>query len=125
MVPEAADFLLVAVYTLSFYSPEASVEQWFVENDAPGKINPLRMTTVFHGVGLQKDELGSSCIGSDFKAELCIQVSVERVCACLRGKSSMIQDGGREVGQEERRGGKGGVEERRREERRGGREEGW
>ena len=46
---------------------EPGVEQWFRDNDSPSRHNPLRLGTVFSGVGLERDELNSSCIGSDFK----------------------------------------------------------
>lgn len=65
--------LLIAVYSLSYCSPEEAVENWFISNDSPARHNPLRLSTVFQGVGVERDELGSSCIGYDFKAEICLQ----------------------------------------------------
>ncbi|CAD7946775.1 unnamed protein product [Amoebophrya sp. A120] len=77
MIPLVAPFLnetyLVATYSISYCSPEKSVEDWFQQNESPARHNPLRMASVFNAVGLLKDELGSSCIGYDFQAEMCLQ----------------------------------------------------
>ncbi|CAD7968189.1 unnamed protein product [Amoebophrya sp. A25] len=88
MIPLVAPFMnetyLVATFSASYCSPEKSVESWFQTNESPARHNPLRMISMFNAVGLQKDELGSSCIGYDFQAELCIQ-SIDLVRAPEHG----------------------------------------
>lgn len=64
---------LVAGFSLSYMSPEEQVHQWFVNNDAPARHNPLRLASVFQGTQIEKDENNSTCIGHDFTTEICIQ----------------------------------------------------
>ncbi|CAE7760529.1 psmD13 [Symbiodinium sp. CCMP2456] len=88
--------VFVGLFSLSYTSNEDKVEDWMVSGGTPPKHNPIRLWSMFSYQysetrgRVQPDELGDSCFGENWRAELCA-----RVWTCFIGRGKEGIGGGR------------------------------
>eukprot|EP00439_Symbiodinium_sp_Y106_P059051 s2020_g8.t1 len=84
--------VFVGLFSLSYTSNEDKVEDWMVSGGTPPKHNPIRLWSMFSYQysetrgRVQPDELGDSCFGENWRAELCARVWT---CFIGRGKEGI------------------------------------